>query len=133
MTSRHPFSIRISLSQKAMIETYGAALGLDLYQAGVRVFEAGLASLIMPGAVAANSSADLTDALGDISAAVKRMEALTDRALFTAVCAYVYAQRTALKGEADPTRINQALAAEAAEAYSRQKKLAQKTLTSDQS
>ena len=107
-----------------MIEAYGAALGLDLYQAGVRVFEAGLATLIIPGAAATNSSADLTDALGDISAAVRRMEAVTDRALFTAVCAYVYAQRTALKGEADPTRINQALAAEAAEAYSRQKKLA---------
>ena len=124
MTSRHPFSIRISLSQKAMIEAYGAALGLDLYQAGVRVFEAGLATLIIPGAAATNSSVDLTDALGDISAAVRRMEAVTDRALFTAVCAYVYAQRTALKGEADPSKINQGLAAEAAEAYSRQKKLA---------
>ena len=124
MTSRHPFSIRISLSQKAMIEAYGAALGLDLYQAGVRVFEAGLATLIIPGAAPTNSSADLTDALGDISAAIRRMEAVTDRALFTAVCAYVYAQRTALRGEADPSKINQALAAEAAEAYSRQKKLA---------
>jgi len=132
MTSRHPFSIRISLSQKAMIEAYGAALGLDLYQAGVRVFEAGLASLIMPSAVATSTSADLTDALGDISAVVRRMEAVTDRALFTAVCAYVYAQRTALKGEADPSKINQALAAEAAEAYQRQKALAQKTQASGQ-
>ncbi len=128
MTARHPFSIRITLPQKAMIETYGAALGLDLYQAGVRVFEAGLASLVIPHAGASNCSADLTDAVGDICAVVRRMEAVTDRALFTAVCAYVYAQRTALKGEADPTKINQALAAEAAEAYQRQKTLAQKTL-----
>lgn len=132
MTSRHPFSIRISLSQKAMIEAYGAALGLDLYQAGVRVFEAGLASLVMPGTVKASTSADLADALGEISATVRRMEAMTDRALFTAVCAYVYAQRTALKGEADPSKINQALAAEAAEAYQRQKTLAQKTQVSGQ-
>ncbi|WP_126420101.1 hypothetical protein [Asticcacaulis excentricus] len=133
MTSRHPFSIRISLSQKAMIEAYGAALGLDLYQAGVRVFEAGLASLVMPGAVTTSTGNDLIDALGDISAAVRRMEAMTDRALFTAVCAYVYAQRTALKGEADPSKINQALAAEAAEAYQRQRTLAQKTQVSGQS
>lgn len=132
MTSRHPFSIRISLSQKAMIEAYGAALGLDLYQAGVRVFEAGLASLVMPGVAATSTGADLADALGEISATVRRMEAMTDRALFTAVCAYVYAQRTALKGEADPSKINQALAAEAAEAYQRQKTLAQKTQVSGQ-
>ncbi len=131
MTSRHPFSIRISLSQKAMIEAYGAALGLDLYQAGIRVFEAGLASLVIPGAVATSTSADLTDALGDISAAVRRVEALTDRVLFTAVCAYVYAQRNALKGEPDPSKINQALATEAAEAYQRQKALAQKPIAGE--
>ncbi len=128
MTSRHPFSIRISLSQKAMIEAYGAALGLDLYQAGIRIFEAGLASLVMPGAVATSTGTDLADAVGEISAAIKRMEAMTDRALFTAVYAYIYAQRAALRGEPDPAKINQALAAEGAEAYQRQKTLAQKTL-----
>lgn len=125
MTSRHPFSIRISLNQRAMIEAYGAALGLDLYQAGVRVFEAGLASLIVSGATPTSPNDDVSNSLGEIDMAIRRIEALTDRALFTAICAYVYSKRSALRGESDPDRVNQSLAAEAAEAYSRQKKLAQ--------
>ncbi len=127
-------TIRFSMTVDRALAAYANSRGISKYEAASKAVELGLGAMIAPPSeTTAEQMTAVLSEIGELSAAIKHIGALTDRALFTAVCAYVYAQRTALKGEADPSKINQALAAEAAEAYSRQKKLAQKTLTRDQS
>ncbi len=127
-------TIRFSMAVDRALVAYANSRGISKYQAASKAVELGLGALIAPPSETTTEQvAAVLSELGELSAAIKHVGALTDRALFTAVCAYVYAQRIALRGEADPSKINQALAAEAADAYTRQKKLAQKTLTGDQS
>lgn len=118
-------TIRFSMAVDRALAAYAKSRGISKYEAASKAVELGLGALIAPPSeTTAEQVTAVLSELGELSAAIKHIGAMTDRALFTAVCAYVYAQRTALKGEGDPSKINQALAAEAAEAYSRQKKLA---------
>ena len=118
-------TIRFSMAVDRALAAYANSRGISKYEAASKAVELGLGALIAPPSeTTAEQMTAILSELGELSAAIKHIGAMTDRALFTAVCAYVYAQRTALKGEADPSKINQALAAESAEAYQRQKKLA---------
>lgn len=123
--SRVQLSLRITRPQDAALRHYAQTSGLSSrYQAGVRVFESGLGVLI--GAAVPDrpeATTEVIDNLGELLARVARLEALTDRVLYTASAAYAYARRGALRSETD-AKVDQAIADAAQDAYRRQRDLA---------
>src|SRR4051812_22394313 len=118
-------SLRLTRAQAVTVHRYADAHGVSRYQAAIRVMEAGLAAL-MAGQPSGpdQPSAETADALGELIVRVRRLEQMTDRTLFTSAAAYQFSRKAALRGEADPAKVDQALGEAAGEAYRRQRDLA---------
>lgn len=117
-------SIRVPAAQEIMLRHIASVRGLSRYQALSRVIEIGINAIMHPvGAVPVGPD------LGDFSARLSTLEALTDRSLFTASAAYTYARRAALKGDSDAERIDAQLADAVRDAYQRQRCLAAESLS----
>lgn len=117
-------SLRLTRAQAVTVHRYADAHGVSRYQAAIRVMEAGLAALMAGQLSGPDQSSDIADALGELIARIGRLEKMTDRTLFTSAAAYQFARKAGLRGEADPTKVDQALGEAAGEAYRRQRDLA---------
>lgn len=121
--SRTPVSLRLSRPQIAFLRRHAEAHGVSLYQSSTRAMEAGLAALAgaaEPGA----AEQPIAALIGELLARVERLEALADRALYSAAAAYSYARQAALAGARDAKALDDAVAEAAGEAYRRQRDLA---------
>ena len=117
--SRTPVSLRLTRPQVAFLRRHAEANGVSLYQACNRVMEAGLAAVAEPGA----AEQPIAALVGELLARVERLEALADRALYSAAAAYSYARQAALAGARDAKALDEAVAEAAGEAYRRQRDL----------
>lgn len=121
--NRVKITVRIPLPHDVMLKHIAEVRGLTRYQALVRVIEIGLTSIMAPSA--GSGSAQVGE---DIASRLAALEALTDRCLFTASAAYVYARRAALRGEGDVDKLDATLSEAVQSAYHRQRALASEVL-----
>lgn len=125
MKTRVQLSLRISRAQDAALRHHAEMAGLgSRYQAGVRAFEAGLGVLVSGGRFDQPSDdCEIAAGLGELLARTVRLEALTDRVLYTASAAYAYSRRGVLRSETD-SKMDQLIGDAAQDAYARQRELA---------
>jgi len=90
-------TVRLSPALNRALASVAQQRGLSSYQALKRAIETGLGQ--MTNAPSASVGAALSgEERATLSARLALIEALTDRSLFTASAAYVYARRGALRG-----------------------------------
>lgn len=121
--SRTPVSLRLTRQQIAFLRRHAEAHSVSLYQASNRAMEAGLAALAGAAELGAQEE-PITPLIGELLARVERLEALADRALYSATAAYSYARQAALASARDAKALDDAVAEAAGEAYRRQRDLA---------
>lgn len=112
---KSPYTIRLNKNEQTLVKELAARHGIAEYQARHRVFERGLEAIFHEAT---------TNPLVELLARQDILEALLDRTLFTAACAYVFAANAAAKGTNNTQALNQALSAAATEAYHRQLEIA---------
>ena len=121
-------SVRLSPALNRTLSILAEQRGMTCYQMLKRAIEQGFA-------VMTDAKSDLsgvTDMGGELAALSARMavvEALTDRGLFTASAAYVYARRAALRGDSDAENTDASMGEAAQAAYKRQRALAAEILS----
>ncbi len=121
-------SIRIPANQDLLLKQVAKARGITRYHALGRAIEQGLGQMTNAPVPSGNPSA--SDELATLSARLALIEALTDRSLFTASAAYVYARRGALRGdnESERVKVEAVLSESVKAAYQRQRTLAAEAL-----
>lgn len=116
-------SVRLSPALNRTLSALAEQRGMTCYQMLKRAIEQGFAAMTTTKSAGSNMT-ELGDEMASISARLALVEALTDRSLFTASAAYVYARRAALRGEGDAEKTDAALGESVQSAYKRQRALA---------
>lgn len=116
-------SVRLSPALNRTLASLAEQRGMTSYQMLKRAIEQGFAAIAATKSAGSNI-ADAGDEMANMSARLALVEALTDRGLFTASAAYVYARRAALRGEGDADKADAALGEAVQSAYQRQRLLA---------
>jgi predicted transcriptional regulator len=116
-------SVRLSPALNRTLSTLAEQRGMTSYQMLKQAIEQGFAAMAATKSAGSNI-ADAGDEIANMSARLALVEALTDRGLFTASAAYVYARRAALRGEGDADNADAALGEAVQSAYKRQRALA---------
>jgi predicted DNA-binding protein len=116
-------SVRLSPALNRTLSALAEQRGMTSYQMLKRAIEQGFAAMTTAKSAGSGIS-DVGDEVAIMSARLAVVEALTDRSLFTASAAYVYARRAALRGESDAEKADAALGEAVQSAYQRQRALA---------
>ena len=121
-------SVRLSPALNRTLAVLAEQRGMSCYQMLKRAIEQGFA--VMTNAKSDPSGiVDVGGELAVLSARLDMMEALSDRGLFTASAAYVYARRAALRGDSDAENSDASMGEAAQAAYKRQRALAAEALS----
>jgi hypothetical protein len=115
-------SIRLTPPQQSLITDLAQRLNVTNYQAGIRIFESGLATLF--GNEPTKAIDDNLVLLADILARLEALERLTDRAVFAATTSYVYAAFAVHGSASNSEALNASLSEASLEAYRRQLEIA---------
>jgi hypothetical protein len=121
-------SVRLSPALNRTLSILAEQRGMTCYQMLKRAIEQGFA--VMTNTKSDPSGvANMGSELAALSARLDMVEALSDRGLFTASAAYVYARRAALRGDSDAENTDASMGEAAQAAYKRQRALAAEALS----
>ena len=121
-------SVRLSPALNRTLFILAEQRGMTCYQMLKRAIEHGFAVMIN-AKCAQSDMADVGGEMAALSARLDLLEALSDRGLFTASAAYVYARRAALRGDSDAENTDASMGEAAQAAYKRQRALAAEILS----
>ena len=121
-------SVRLSPALNRTLSILAEQRGMTCYQMLKRAIEQGFA-VMTNGKSDPSGTTDVGGELAALSARLDLVEALSDRGLFTASAAYVYARRAALRGDSEPDNTDAAMGEAAQAAYKRQRALAAEALS----
>ena len=121
-------SVRLSPALNRTLSILAEQRGMTCYQLLKRAIEQGFA-VMTNASTGQPDSNDISSGLAALSARLDLLEAFSDRSLFTASAAYVYARRAALRGDSEAEKTDAAMGEAAQAAYKRQRALAAEILS----